>query len=274
MRRVVFNRKGGVGKTSISCNLAAMSAANGLRTLLIDLDIQGHSSEYLIGKEYLKLEDNAATFFKQHLAFFGREKKPIEFVYETSFEKLCLMPSSPQLAGIERDLESRHKIYKLRKALDELAVEFDRIYIDTPPALDFYSTSALIAADSLLIPFDCDSFSQQGLYRVMETLKEIQDDHNPGLWMEGIVVNQYQARARLPQQLVATLQKEQLPLLEPFLSSSVKMKESRENQRPLVYMAQGHKLTQEYHSLFKTLEESGSRKKGKAQKNKKSAQSK
>ena len=238
MKRVIFNQKGGVGKTSISCNLAAISAWKGAKTLLIDLDIQGNSSEYLVGEQFRDLEDNAASFFKQKLSLFGKKSKDAgDCVYETEFENLYLMPASPELAVIERELEK----------------EYEYIYIDTPPALNFYSRSALIAADSLLIPFDCDSFSQGALMGLLETVEEIREDHNPGLTLEGIVVNQFQSQASLPTQLVEKLKADGLPVFEPHLSSSVKMKESRNRQLPLIHMAPSHKLTQQLVALHDSL---------------------
>lgn len=254
MRRVVFNQKGGVGKTSITCNLAAISAHRGLRTLVIDLDTQCNSSEYLVGDEYKFLEDNATAFFKQQLSAFGKKRDTIDFIYETPFENLCLMPASPELANIERELESRHKIYKLRNALDKLKGQFDRIYIDTPPALNFYSRSALIATDGVLVPFDCDTFSRQALYNLIETINEIQEDHNNDLKLEGVVVNQFQPQAKLPAQLIEEMIAEGLPLIDAYLPSSVKIKESREQQKPLIYSAPSHKLTQAYVALFEKIE--------------------
>ena len=253
MKRVIFNQKGGVGKTSISCNLAAISAWKGIKTLLIDLDIQGNSSEYLVGDQFRDLDDNAADFFKQKLSLFGKNKAAGDCIYETEFDNLYLMPSNPELAVIERELETRHKIYKLRDALNKLQEEYQHIYIDTPPALNFYSRSALIAADSLLIPFDCDSFSQGALMGLLETVEEIREDHNPDLNLEGIVVNQFQSQASLPQQLIESLKEQDLPLFEQYLNSSVKMKESRSRQIPLVHMAPSHKLTQQLLALHEQL---------------------
>ncbi|HCS29266.1 MAG TPA: cobalamin biosynthesis protein CobQ [Spongiibacteraceae bacterium] len=263
MKRVVFNQKGGVGKTSITCNLAAISAWKGYKTLVIDLDVQGNSSEYLIGAQFRELTDNAADFFRQKLSFFGKGKEPKDFIYNTEFENLFLMPSNPELASIERDLESRHKIYKLRDALENLSGEYEHIYIDTPPALNFYSRSALIAADSLLIPFDCDSFSSGALMGLLETVAEIREDHNPNLTLEGVVVNQFQVQASLPQQLTEELTDMGLPLFDTFLSSSVKMKESRTRQTPLIYMAQSHKLTQQLLAIHADLEDNSKKHKRK-----------
>ncbi len=254
MKRVVFNQKGGVGKTSISCNLAAISAQQGYKTLLIDLDTQCNSSEYLLGPRYAEKGSTSADFFKSFLGLFGRKPYLPSFCHPTHFGRLSVMPGSPELATLERELESRHKIYKLREALDQLLEHYDRIYIDTPPALNFYSRTALIAADRLLIPFDCDSFSRQALYNLVNTVAEIREDHNEDLVIEGVVVNQFNAQARLPTELIEQLKQDGLPVVESYLSSSVKLKESREAHTPLVYFAPTHKLTQQFVNLHALIE--------------------
>jgi chromosome partitioning protein len=250
MRRVVFNQKGGVGKSTITCNLAAIGASQGLRTLVIDLDAQGNSTRYLLG-EATDADDlpSVAGFFEQTLKFSMRPKDTMDFIVESPFENLHVMPSSPALEELHSKLESRYKIYKLREALDELGDEYDRIYLDTPPALNFYTRSALIAADRCLIPFDCDDFSRRALYALMENVQEIQGDHNKTLEVEGIVVNQFQARASLPQKTVQELIDEGLPVLQPYLSASVKMKESHELARPMIHLDPRHKLTLEFIAL-------------------------
>ncbi len=255
MKRVIFNQKGGVGKSSITCNLAAVSASQGLRTLVIDLDPQGNSSQYLLGKSTHDLKDTVADFFEQTLAFNIFNKKPEEFVHATPFSGLYIMPSSPDLDAHERKLESKHKIYKLRDALNKLSESFDQIFIDTAPALNFYTRSALIAVDRCLIPFDCDDFSRQALYNILGEIQDLQEDHNEGLSIEGIVVNQFQPRASLPKQLVDDLINEGLPVIPVMLSSSVKMKESHQVHQPLVYMAPKHALTEQFIELFNVISE-------------------
>jgi chromosome partitioning protein len=153
------------------------------------------------------------------------------------------MPSSPSLNELQVKLESRQKIYKLREALQQLGETYDRIYIDTPPALNFFTRAALIGAAGCLIPFDCDSFSRQALYSLLENVQEIRADHNPDLLIEGIVVNQFQARANLPQRMVAELIEEGLPVLQPYLPSSVRIRESHEQALPMIYLDPNHKIT-------------------------------
>ncbi len=257
MRRVVFNQKGGVGKSSITVNLAAISAAEGNRTLVVDLDPQCNASQYLLGMDAYSHGEgpkpNIGTFFAQTLSFRLKEKEPREYVHATPFENLYVLPSDGELGEIEHMLESKHKIYKLRGLLKTLSRDFDTIFVDTPPAYNFYTLSALIATDRVLIPFDCDAFSRKALYTLLENIQEAREDHNDELKVEGIIVNQFQPRARLPQELVASLQEEGLPILESKLSSSVVMRESHECATPLVNLQPRHKLTDEYRALFREL---------------------
>lgn len=253
MHHVVFNQKGGVGKSTITCNLAAISAWQGLRTLVIDLDSQGNSSRYLLGPDQPEDQPNVAQFFEQSLKFTIRDKNATEYVVPTQWEGLDVMPSSPELDELHSKLESRQKIYKLRDALEQLSEHYDQIYIDTPPALNFYTRSALIAAQGCLIPFDCDDFSRRALYTLLDNVKEIQADHNSQLQVEGIIVNQFQARANLPQRIVQELIDEGLPVLQPYLGASVRIRESHEQGLPMIFLDPSHKLTQEFVALHDAL---------------------
>ena len=210
MRRVVFNQKGGVGKSSIACNLAAVSAAQGYRTLVVDLDAQANSTHDLTGLSGDDIPMGIADFFKQTLSSGPFAKKATVDIYE-------------------------------------------RIYLDTPPALNFYAVSALIAADRVLIPFDCDSFSRNALYGLLREIEELKEDHNEGLQVEGIVVNQFQPRASLPQQLLDELIAEGMPVLPVNLMSSVKMRESHQACMPLIHLDARHKLSQQFVELHDLL---------------------
>ncbi|MBL0720747.1 ParA family protein [Piscinibacter sp. Jin2] len=241
---VVFNQKGGVGKSTITCNLAAISAHESLKTLVIDLDQQANSSAYLLGREAAAAARGVADFFEQTLSFSFRPLPAGDFVTPSPFPGLDVMVASPRLDELQTKLESRHKIYKLREALQALAADYDRIYIDTPPALNFYTRSALMGAGGCLIPFDCDDFSRQALYTLLANVEEIRADHNPELKVKGIVVNQFQPRAKLPLRLVQELIEEGLPVLQPYLGSSVKVRESHQLAQPMIHLEPRHALTQ------------------------------
>ncbi|MEM9531372.1 MAG: ParA family protein [Pseudomonadota bacterium] len=253
MIRVVFNQKGGVGKSTIVCNLAAINADSGRSSLVIDMDPQGNSSQYLLGPDWDQRETNVARYLEGTLGRGRRNVDPAEYCVETPYPDLWVMPGSPDLAELRIKLEQKHKIYKLRDAIGVLAKEVDDIYIDTPPAYDFFSLSSLIAADRCLIPFDCDEFSRKALYTLMENIEEVQLDHNEDLKLEGIVVNQFQAQSNLPARIVAEMKKEKLPILDPMISSSVVVKESHEASQPLVYFKRSHKVTQQFIELHKKL---------------------
>lgn len=257
MRRVVFNQKGGVGKSSITVNLAAISAAKGKKTLVVDLDPQCNASQYVLGMDIFANgrgpSPHIGDFFEQTLSFSLKTKQPMSYVHKTRFDNLFVIPSDSQLGDIEHLLQSKHKIYKLKGLLKSLEKEFDAIYVDTPPAYNFYTLSALIACDKCLIPFDCDAFSRQALYSLLENIQEATEDHNDELEVEGIIVNQFQPRAKLPQQLVAELKEEGLPILDAFLSSSVIMRESHDESKPLIYLAPKHKLTEQFELLYELL---------------------
>ncbi|MHA3048469.1 ParA family protein [Acinetobacter sp. ANC 4641] len=275
LTRVIFNQKGGVGKSSIAVNLASLSAHHGLKTLVIDLDPQSNASQYLLGDaatfngRQQALEPNIENFYQEVLGTSSKSligntlgallKSRVQglesYTHQSPFSHLDILVASPSLGTLEYSLESKHKIYKLRDAIAELSGKYDRIYIDTPPAFNFFTLSALIAADRVLIPFDCDVFSQRALQTLIENILETQDDHNQRLEIEGIVVNQFQAQAKLPREVVQQLKEQGLPVLNNMLPPSILMKESHHKNKPLIYLAPEHKLSQAYSALFAEIEQ-------------------
>ena len=252
MIRTIYNGKGGVGKSTITCNLAAVAAEQGKRTLVIDLDPQANATAYL-GHDGSDDKVGIAEFFLSQISSKYTKLTATDFVRQTEFDNLDLISSNSDLNDMKYKLEARHKIYKLKKLLDQLSTEYEQIFIDTPPSMNFYSLSALVASDSCLIPFDCDVFSRKALFELMENIKEVQDDHNDKLLVEGVIVNQFQPRAKLPGQAVDELISAGMPILEPYLSSTIKIRESHLLCKPMVFFLPSHKVSEEFRQLYAAL---------------------
>ena len=256
MRRVIFNQKGGVGKTTIACNLAAISAAYGKKTLLIDIDPQAHSTRYLLGSKAGDVKPTIHDYFEESMYSLVSGVGNIRsYIHKTPFDNLDVMPAAPGLAELETQLESRFDMFRLREPLDSLT-DYKYIYFDTPPALNFFTRAALIAGDHCLIPFDCDDFSKQALNMLIDNVHEIRKEQNPKLRVEGIIVNHFQTRANFSRQIVDELKREGLPLVKTHLTTSVKIRESRYKSIPLIFFSPRHKLTQQFEALYKKLESS------------------
>ena len=255
MKRVVFNQKGGVGKTSISCNLASSFAALGRKTLVVDLDAQANASSYLLGDRLQSCEATVSDFFASTLSFRLFKDSLLNTICPSPYENLFVIPADDALKELQPKLEGRYKIFKLAEAIEATAEKlgFEEVIFDTPPALNFYSMSALMAVDAVLIPFDCDAFSADAIAKVREAVEEVVEDHRPNLILEGIIINHFMATARLPTELIEKLESENLPILKPYLSSSVVKSESHSAGVPLPFFKKSHKLTKEFLALASML---------------------
>ncbi len=251
-KRLVFNQKGGVGKTTITCNLAASLAVMGHKVLVIDLDSQANSTRYLLGNIDQREDQTIAAFFEATLKLKLFNQGLASYIQSTSFPNLSIIPSDTRLTDLQTKLENRYKILKLASSLNDLlkAKSFDFVFIDTSPTLNFYTMSALVAVDSVLVPFDCDVFSAQALEQVIDVVSEVKEDHNPNLTIEGVVINQYQANSKLPTLAIDTIRDNLgVTVLEPFLSSSVVIKESHALNTPMAYLKSSHKVSREFFEL-------------------------
>ena len=225
----VFNQKGGVGKTTTCVNLAAALGHKGKKTLLIDVDPQGNSTS---GVGVNKSEVEYSTY-----DMLLGEATAREILIETEFKNLSLLPASLDLAGAELELaqaEGRNRI--LKKAIATLVMEYDYIIIDCPPSLGILSINALVAADTLIVPLQCEYYALEGLSQLVNTVRSVKREYNNNLELEGILFTMYDSRLKLTQQVVDEVNK-YFPnkSYKTMIPRSVKIAEAPSYGEPVIY---------------------------------------
>ena len=199
MSRVIAiaNQKGGVGKTTTSINLSACLAEKGKKVLLIDMDSHGNTTSGF-GFEKNELDKTVYEVLREEVSI---EEAIIPV--EECFENLFLIPANRNLAGAEIELVTRENMqHILKKQLEPIKDEYDFIVIDCPPALGMLTVNAMTAADSVLVPIQCEFYALDGLSQLIYTIELIQESLNPDLYIEGVVFTMYDARTNLSLQVV------------------------------------------------------------------------
>jgi chromosome partitioning protein len=243
----VANQKGGVGKTTSAINISASLAAAGKDVLLIDTDPQGNSTSGLgIDKDNLigSLYD-----------LYTETKSIEELIVTTSMEYLTMIPSNIELIGAEFELsgkENRETI--LKHSLESVRHQHDYIFIDCPPSLSLLTLNALVAADSLIIPMQCEYYALEGISMLLRTFNLIKDSLNPDLEIEGILLTMFDGRNTLAHQVTHELRKHfGDKVYGTIIPRNVTLAEAPSHGKPVIQYDNRSKGAQSYLELAKEI---------------------
>ncbi len=243
----VANQKGGVGKTTTAINISASLAAAGRHVLLIDADPQGNSTSGL-GIDKDNLDGSLYDLFT--------ETRTIEeLVRETGIVQLKIISSNIELIGAELELhakEGRETI--LKNSLDSIKHKYDYIFIDCPPSLSLLTLNALVAADTLLIPMQCEYYALEGISMLLRTFNLIKDSFNPSLEIEGILLTMFDSRNTLTHQVTEELRRHfGEKVYQTVIPRNVTLAEAPSHGKPAIQYDIRSKGAQSYLELAKEI---------------------
>jgi chromosome partitioning protein len=196
----VANQKGGVGKTTTTINLGASLALANQRILLIDVDPQGNLTS---GVGLKQQASDAGTVYD---ALLDDDLDPRTLILKTTVDHLSILPANRNLTGAEIELVTRpNREHRLRRIIDAVQQDFDAIFIDAPPSLGLLTLNALVAADSVLVPLNCEYFALEGIADLLSTIDRVKEALNPNLRIEGVLLTMYDDRTNLGQQVSSNI---------------------------------------------------------------------
>lgn len=243
----VSNQKGGVGKTTTVVNLAAAFGSKGKKVLIVDFDPQGNTTtSYGISKKSIR--------YTSYEVLIG-DCKIYEAVVSTQFRGVSVIPATKNLAAAAVELiDVKNRATCLKKQLSEIVGEYDYLLIDCPPTLDLITINALSAADSVLIPIQCEFLSLEGLVELSDTIKRVQKTANPNLTIEGILFTMFVARYNLTAQVVDEVNKYFRKIVfDTVIPRNIALSEAPSFGSPAMYYDKKSKGAKAYDDLAKEI---------------------